>query len=92
MHVPPTDPTSRRPDGRTILTGYALVAAVPVVLWAVEYPSTAVAALVIVVSLVAATRRASRVVRCLYGCRPLTVDLAGRVRLTITRPHTDDSS
>lgn len=92
MHVPPTDPAARRPDWRAILTGYALVALVPLGLWAAENPLTAVVTLVTVVALVAAVRRGSRLARCLYGCRPLTVDLAGRVRLTITRPHTDDSS
>lgn len=87
---PPTDPVSRRPDWQGVLTGYALVASIPLVLWAVEYPSAAIAALVTVLGLVAAVRRGSRLARCLYGCRPLTVDLAGRVRITITRPHTDD--
>ncbi|MDS0474078.1 hypothetical protein [Natrinema sp. 1APR25-10V2] len=92
MHVPPTDPASRRTDWQAILTGYALVAAVPVVLWAVENPATAVATLGVVVGLAVAARPAWRLAHCLYGCRPLTVDLAGRVRLTITRPRTDDSS
>lgn len=99
MSVPPTDPpwnrltepASRHPDWRGILTGYALVAATPVLLWAVEYPLTAIAALVTVGVLVAAARRVSRLVRCLYGCRPLTIDVTSSVRITITRPHADGS-
>jgi hypothetical protein len=91
MYQPPPD--SRLPPDRIdptwseILLCYALLAAVPLVLWAASDPLAGAAVFVTTVGLVAGGRHTVRLVRCLRRCGGFTVDLPG-VQVCITRTGT----
>lgn len=89
MRRPPEDPRRYRRPAEPTWTGIAatsvLVLAVPVVLWAASNPLASAAALAAGVGLVAGGRRALRLGRCLAECGGFAVDLAGDVRLCVTR-------
>lgn len=93
MHRAP-DPSDRtgveQPSWGSILAGYAAIAGVLATLWAVSNP---VAALTVVLAGVAVRRgapRATAAVRCVRVCREFTVDLGGRLRITVAKPPVDD--
>lgn len=73
------------PSRRDLLVTYALLAAVPLSLWAVAHPTAGALAVATVAGLVTVGRRAAAVARCLATCRQLTFDLAGDIRVTVTR-------
>lgn len=96
MYGPPSDsrhrPAPDQPTWRGLLASYVLVAAVPLSLWVIERPLVRAVAIAAVVGLLVGAHRVSRLAWCLHVCRELTVDLAGVVRITITRMPTDDPS
>lgn len=93
---PPPDPRGRpvhkHPTWRSVLVSYALVAAIPLLLWVVSRPLAGTAAIAAVVGLSIGARRAYRLIRCVRDCQGLAFDLVGRVRITITRPPADGSN
>lgn len=94
MHRAP-DPRDRtgieRLSWRSVLAGYAVMAVLLLSLWAISHPVAGAAVIVAVVGLHAAARRAVRLARCLRVCREFTVDLGGRVRVTVTRTGAGDA-
>lgn len=94
MSRPPTDPRRRQvPEHATwsdVLASYLLAATIPLALWILGRPLVRAAAVAAVAGLLGVAHRASRLAWCLHVCRELTVDLAGAVRITITRVPTDD--
>ena len=94
MQSPPPDPRFRsrpkNPTWRSILAAYAVVAAVPVLFWAVSNPLSAVAGLAIVAGLRIGARRVADLVRCLRDCGEFAVDLGESVRVTVTRPPANE--
>ena len=89
---PPINPRPRplpeRPTWRGILVGYALVLAVPALLWAISQPVAAGVATTALVGGTVVTRRAAWLVRCLHDCGAVSLAL-GRVRITIARTGCD---
>lgn len=87
MHAPPTDPRDRtdydRLTWRRVLVSYALMAAIPVLLWAASSPLAAGLVAAGSAGAVVTTRQARRLARCVRTCRRLAVDLPGTVRLTV---------
>lgn len=93
MYVPPIDPRddplTDRPASRGILVIYAALFAFPVLLWIVSQPLVGGVVLVTVVGSAIGVRRAARLARCFYDCGGVAFDLAGRVRVSLTRPEPD---
>jgi hypothetical protein len=93
MHGPRRDPRTYRrnpdPTWRGIAVGYALVAAVPLLLWVASRPVAGTAALAAAGGLFVATRRLLRLRRCLNECGGFVFDLAGDVRVRVTREAGD---
>jgi hypothetical protein len=94
MYRPPSDPrprsTTSGPTWRALLVRYAIVAAVPILLWAVSQPVTAVLALGAIAVLGTAARRGYGLVRCFYDCQAMIFDLGGVARITIRQAPTDE--
>lgn len=94
MYVPPADhrhhPTGTEPTWRSLLASYLLMAAVPALIWTGNHPLTGVAVLSTAVGLTIGVRRASELARCLSDCGGFSVDLAGRVRVTVTQTNATD--
>lgn len=94
MHKPPLDPRDRpsrtAPTWRAIFARFGVVAAVPILLWAVSQPVIATLALAAVVALGVGARRGYRLVRCFYDCESMAFDLGGKARITIRQAPTDD--
>lgn len=94
MHRPPHTldgrPISDRPTRQRLTATDLAVVMVPVLLWAVANPLTALvvaAALATAVgALRAAVPRGRRFAECVRECCCATVDIGDRVRLTISRP------
>lgn len=88
MYEPPSDPNARtdsdRLTWRRVAASYAMMAAIPLLLWAVSAPLTAGALAAGGAGAVAATKRARRLARCVEECRGLAVDLPGTVDVTVT--------
>ncbi|MXR40206.1 hypothetical protein GRX01_02380 [Halobaculum sp. WSA2] len=87
------------PNGRTgveqsswgsVLAGYAVIAGVLASLWAVSNPIAALTVLLAAVAVRRGAPRAAAAVRCVRVCREFTVDLGGRLRITLTKPPVDD--
>jgi hypothetical protein len=96
MHVPPTDPRDRStPDRLTwqnVLTAYALLAGVFLLIWAISYPIAAAATLALSLCLAVAVRRARAAFRCVAQCDGVTTDLVGNVRVTVIWTHAGGQS
>jgi len=94
MFGPPLDPRTRPsrtpPTWRGILAGYVLIAAVPVSLVLVSRPVIVAAALGTVVA-VLGLRRVARVAGRVSRRREVSVDLAGEVRITVSRVNGDET-
>lgn len=90
MLRPPTDPRYRpapsEPTWQNVLVGYAMIAAVPALLWVASQPSTRLVAVAAVVGLALVARHLLRLVRCFDDCRGFAFDLGQRIRITITQP------
>ena len=95
MHGP-LDPRSRsdfgQPTWRSILTGYALIAALFLSLWIASNPIAGTVGLTAAVGLFVGARRTAGLVRCLRVCREFTVDLGGSLQITITNTRVDDAT
>lgn len=83
--------TLQRPTWRTVAGSYAALAALLLSLWAVGDPLAAGLAVAATAALRAVTRRAVWLYRCLQDCRELTVDVAGRVEITVTRTWAEEA-
>lgn len=88
MYEPPSDPSTRtdadRLTWRRVLASYAMLAAFPLLLWAVSDPLAAGLAVAGSAGAVVTTRHARRLARCVEECRGLAVDLPGTVDVTVT--------
>ncbi|QZP36356.1 hypothetical protein [Halobaculum magnesiiphilum] len=95
MHRAP-DPSDRtgieQPSWRSILAGYVLIAGLLASLWAVSNPAAALTLLLAGVAVRRGTPRAAAAVRCVRVCREFTVDLGGRLRITVAKPPVDDAA
>lgn len=81
-------PASREPTWQQILVSYAMLAAIPAVLWIAAQPSTRILAVVAAVGVYVTTRRLHRLLRCFYDCKAMTFDIGESVRITIRQPST----
>lgn len=94
MYQPPFDPrpnsVATAPTWRALLVRYAVVAAVPILLWAVSQPVTAVLAVGAIAALSIATRRGYGLVRCFSDCQAMVFDLGGVARITVRQAPTDE--
>lgn len=83
----PPDPRYRPPPEEptwgSILTGFAMVAAIPLFLWVATNPLAGVL-LATLAGLVVGARRAVHLARCAPACRQLTVDLGRTVQVIVT--------
>ena len=86
---PPEGPLPRPPNERGLLVGYAMVAAIPLSLWAASSPLAGAVVLGALYGLVVAGRRASRLVRCFHDCGGFHVDLGGRLRIAVCDPSVE---
>jgi hypothetical protein len=93
MHRPPPDPRHRtepvRPSWRNILVSYATIAVLFLAFVSVSYPLLAVASIVALVGSAVVARRVAGLARCVRDCGGVSYDLAGRVRISVSRPRTD---
>lgn len=83
-------PTTDRPTRQRLTAADLAVVAVPVLLWAVANPLTALVVTAALATAVVAFRlalsRARRLAECVRECCCATVDVGGRVRITLSRP------
>lgn len=95
MSRPPFDPRHRpaveQPSWRGILVSYALIPVVFLSLWGISHPLTATVIIVATVCLLLTLRRTLNLARCLSNCGGFSIDLGGKIRITIARPQVDDS-
>ena len=90
---PPNGPRIRpitEPTWQRIAADYAMVAAIPLLLWVVSHPVAGAATLTISAALVVAGRRAYALTRCLRECRQVTFQPGGRTRITVARGGSDE--
>lgn len=95
MHRPPRTPAGRpvsdQPARRSVAAGYLAIAALPVLLWAVANPLTALlvatALATAIGALHVATPRTRRLAECLRECCCATIDVGGRVHVAISYPN-----
>jgi hypothetical protein len=91
--MPPPDPRYRpSPTEATwggILAGFALLAALPVVLRVLDQPLVGALTVAVIVVLASGVHRTARVVRCVAVWRRCTVELLGVVQVTIARTDAD---
>lgn len=96
MVRPPLDPQDppliESPKWRSVFASYALMAAIPLLLWIVSQPVAGTVTLAGIASLFIGGRRANRLVRCFYDCQRLTFDLLGRAQITITQIPTEKTN
>ena len=94
MQRPPPDPRFRSrpktPTWRSVIAAYAVVAALPVLFWAVSNPLAGGVGLAAALALRATARRGAKLRRCLRDCEGFAVDLGESVRVTVTRPPADE--
>lgn len=86
---PPAGPLPGPPGERSLLVGYAMVAAIPLLLWAASSPLAGAVVLGALYGLVAAGRRASRLVQCFRDCGGFCFDLGGRLRIAVCDPSAE---
>lgn len=92
QHDPRDRPLIEQPTWRSILVSYALVAAVPLLLWAISNLLAGTVTLVGVTALVIGGRHAYKLRRCFYRCQKLTFQLGEIAQITITQLPTDDAN
>jgi hypothetical protein len=96
MIRPPLDPRDRplvdRPTWQSVVASYALVAAIPFLLWLVSSPVAGTVTLAAIAGLFVGGRRAHRLVRCFYDCQQFTVDLLGRARITVAQTPANEGT
>ena len=88
MYEPPSDPSARidpnRLTWRRVLVSYAMMAAIPFLLWAVSDPLAAGLTVAGSAGAVVATKHARRLAHCIEECQELALDLPGTVGVTVT--------
>ena len=88
-HRPPSEardrPAYRQPTWRNILVSYAMLAAIPVLLWVSVQPLTRLSLVGVLVAGALVARRLHALASCLAECRALAFDLGGAVTVTISR-------
>lgn len=84
------DRAQRETSWRSVLSGYVLLAVFFVGLVAVSYPLDTALALSVAGGLFVGARHAVRLGRCLRDCGAFSLDLGGRVRITVARTDLDD--
>lgn len=89
-HDPHDPPRITNPTWWSILVSYALVAAIPLLLWAITNPLAGTVSLVGVAGLIIGGRHAYRLRRCFYQCQELTFRLGETAQITVTQLPTDD--
>ena len=82
----------RRPTWRNILVSYAMVAAIPLLLFVVSQPLVGSAGLATSIGLAVGARRARKLRRCFYDCQAFAFDVGGRARITVTRVPANDAN
>ena len=96
MFRPLFDPRDRllidQPTWRSVLVSYALVAAIPVLLWIVSRPLAGTVILASIAVLFVGGRRVYRLIRCFYDCQGFTFDLVGKAQITVTQIPTDEAN
>lgn len=96
MLRPPLDPRDcpliEQPTWRSILVSYALVAAVPLLLWVISQPLAGTVTLGTIAGLFVGGRRAYKLTRCFYDCQGFTFDLGGKVQITVAQISTADEA
>lgn len=89
MRDPNRDPRRRpaldEPTWDHVLVSYAMVAAIPVVLWTLANPAIGLVTIGAIASLALGARKAAGVVRCFYECRRLAFDVGDVARITVCR-------
>ena len=94
MYIPPLDPrddpVTNPPTSRGVLATYAVLAAVPLLLWVVSQPLTGTVAVVTIAGVVIGARRTAGMVRRFRECGGFAFDLGGSVRVCISQPQLDD--
>lgn len=87
MIRPPIDlryrSTSRQHGQQSLLVSYAMVLAVPLLLWVIADPLPRTVFLTAFASLVIGTRRAYRLLRCFHDCGGFVLDLGDTARITV---------
>ena len=86
---PPEGPLPGPPDERSLLVGYAMVAAIPLLLWAASSPLAGAVVFGALYALVAAGRRATRLVRCFHNCGGFCFEFGGRLRIAVCDPSVE---
>lgn len=96
MFRPPLDPRTRplieRPTWGKVIVSYAVMAAIPLLLWVGSHPLVGLATLAGVAALLVAGRRAHRLLRCFHECPGITFELAGTARITVSQIAADDAT
>lgn len=96
MSSPPVGPRDRSPrhdpTWNDILVSWSLVAAIPVLLWALSAPLVAAVAVTAAGGLILAGRRALWLADCLRNCRSLSVHLGRDVHVVVGDPCPDGAT
>ncbi|WP_227373662.1 hypothetical protein [Haladaptatus halobius] len=96
MFRPPLDPGDRplidQPTWRSIIVSYALMAAIPLLLWIVSQPLAGTVTLAGIAGLLVGGRRVYRLIRCFYDCQRFTFNLGGKAQITVAQIHADESN
>ena len=85
-------PPTEEPTWKGILISYAMIVAVPFILWVVSQPLVGTAVLAGIVSLAIGLRRGYRLAHCFSHCERIVIDLGEAARITITHPPIDDAT
>lgn len=86
---PPGGPLPGPPSERSLLVGYAMVVVIPLLLWAASSPLSGAAVLGALYGLVAAGRRATRLVKCFHDCGGFCFEYGGRLRIAVLDPSVE---
>lgn len=94
MYQPPSEsrdsPLVDQPTWRSVLAAYAVMAAVPLSLFAVSNPLAGTAVFASLGALAVGARRTATLVECFHECQGFAFDVAGRVRITVAQPSSGD--
>lgn len=96
MLIPPLDPGDvpivEQPSWRSLLVSYALVAAVPLLLWVVAHPVGGIVAAAGIAGLFVGGRRAYRLVHCFAECGGFSFQLGSIARITVSQLASDEAN
>lgn len=95
MQPPRRDPRRRPAHDHLswdhVLVSYAMVAAIPALLWLASNPLAGGATALAVAGVAVGARRAATLVRYCEECRRLAVDVGDTATITVTRRPVDDA-